>query len=177
MALVPSDPPLPTDKKTAEEDMIDLLSLALSPATPSTLSPINQTDIDSTITDDQPQIPLSSYVVPWAQTQALPEYEQQPQAQNIQQQANYIPPPWAPTPGYYCNPYASNYSASSYYDTGSTSGADLNPYVPSYRLFDDLNVLGNFRASGTPGTSGRISSNVLARGLESAITVLILREQ
>nr|GFD10707.1 TOM1-like protein 6 [Tanacetum cinerariifolium] len=33
-------------------------------------------------------------------------------------------------------------------------GADLNPYVPSYRLFDDLNVLGNFRASGTPGTSG-----------------------
>ncbi|GJT22242.1 TOM1-like protein 6 [Tanacetum coccineum] len=154
MALVPSDPPLPTDKKTAEEDMIDLLSLALSPATPSTLSPINQTDIDSTIADDQPQIPLSSYVVPWAQTQALPEYEQQPQAQNIQQQANYIPPPWAPTPGYYCNPYASNYSASSYYDTGSTSGADLNPYVPSYRLFDDLNVLGNFRASGTPGTSG-----------------------
>nr|GEW09695.1 TOM1-like protein 6 [Tanacetum cinerariifolium] len=54
MAIVPSNPPLPTDKKTAEEDMIDLLSLALSPATPSTSSPINQTDIDSTITDDQP---------------------------------------------------------------------------------------------------------------------------
>ncbi|KAI3759925.1 hypothetical protein L1987_50312 [Smallanthus sonchifolius] len=155
MALVPSDPPPPANKKTAEEDMIDLLSLALSPAEPSTSNP-NQTPNGSTIAETQPQVqpPMNSYVVPWAQTQPQLEYEPQQPSQTVQQQSNYIPPPWAPTPGYYCNPYASNHSPASYYNNGSGNGAGSNQYIPSYRLFEDLNVLGNLRTSGTSGASG-----------------------
>ncbi|KAI3819123.1 hypothetical protein L1987_12947 [Smallanthus sonchifolius] len=93
----------------------------------------------------------------WAQTRPQLEYVPQPPLQTVEQPPNYIPPPWAPTPGYYCSPYASNYSASTYYNNGSSSGAGLNPYIPSYRLFEDLNVLGNMRTSGAPGagTSGQ----------------------
>ncbi|KAK9067791.1 hypothetical protein SSX86_011902 [Deinandra increscens subsp. villosa] len=153
MALVPSDspapPPPPANKKSAQQDMIDLLSLALSPA--------GQTPNGPTVAENQPQVEPStnSYVVPWAQTQPQLEYEPQPP---IQQQSNYIPPPWAPTPGYYCNPYASNHTPASYYSSNGGSGGDAggsNQYVPSYRLFEDLNVLGNVRTSGgAPGSSG-----------------------
>ncbi|KAI3805801.1 hypothetical protein L1987_21687 [Smallanthus sonchifolius] len=155
MALIPSDPPPPANKKTADEDMIDLLSLALSPAEPSTSNP-NQTFNGSTVAETQPQVqpPMNSYVVPWAQTQPQLEYEPQQPPQTVQQQSNYIPPPWAPTPGYYCNPYASNHSPASYYTNGSGNGAGSNQYTPSYRLFEDLNVLGNLRTSSTPGASG-----------------------
>ncbi|KVH94922.1 ENTH/VHS-like protein [Cynara cardunculus var. scolymus] len=55
------------------------------------------------------------------------------------------------------SPYATAYSAArstSYYNNGGSSGEGLNPYIPSYRLFEDLNVLGNLRTSGTAGTSG-----------------------
>ncbi|KAK1437165.1 hypothetical protein QVD17_02951 [Tagetes erecta] len=157
MALVPTDPPPPANKKAVVEDMIDLISLPMSPTRPSTSSP-NQAHTGSIIMESSNQQPLqlmNSYAVPWAQTQPQVEYEPQPPIQTIEQQSNYIPPPWAPTPGYYCNPYTSNYSASSYYSNGSSTGAGLNQYVPSYRLFDDLNVLGNVRTSGTPGTSGQ----------------------
>ncbi|KAL8232515.1 hypothetical protein R6Q57_002293 [Mikania cordata] len=153
MALVPSDPPPP-----AEKDMIDLSSPPLSPARTlgSTSSP-NQAPTDLTVMESQPHLQLTnSYAVPWAPTRPQLEYEPQPLAQPIEQQANYIPPPWAPTPGYYCNPYSPNYSASTYYNNISSAGSGgLNPYVPSYRLFEDLNVLGNMRTSGTPGASGQ----------------------
>ncbi|KAI7750714.1 hypothetical protein M8C21_013016 [Ambrosia artemisiifolia] len=156
MALVPSDPlPAAATKNALEGDLIDLFSLSLSPATPSTSNPYNQTLDSSTVMENQPQVQqMNSYAVPWAQTRPQLEYEPQPPVQTIDQQPNYIPPPWAPTPGYYCNSYASNYSAPSYHNNGSSVGVGLNPYVPSYRLFEDLNVLGNMRTSDTPGTSG-----------------------
>ncbi|XP_071716798.1 TOM1-like protein 6 [Rutidosis leptorrhynchoides] len=156
MALVPSDPLPQTNKKTAEEDMIDFLSLALLPTGPSTSTTPNQTPPQApTVAENQPYGQQSnSYVVPWAQTQLQPEYDPQPQVQTVQQQTNYIPPPWAPTPGYYCNPYASNYTTTSYYNNTSGAGAGMNSYLPSYRLFEDLNVLGNVRTNATPGTSG-----------------------
>ncbi|KAL4557796.1 hypothetical protein LXL04_035986 [Taraxacum kok-saghyz] len=151
LAMVLSDPPPPARKKSSE-DMIDFLSLALSPA--------------STSPSDAPQIPTpvepqqmasSSYVVPWA-TQAQAELDAQLPFQAGQPQSDYIPPPWAPTPGYYCSPYATTCSgvrSTSYYNTSPTGpGTALNQYVPSYRLFEDLNVLNNVRTTGTPGTSG-----------------------
>ncbi|KAF5762687.1 putative target of Myb protein [Helianthus annuus] len=155
MALVPSDPLPAANKNTIEGDLIDLFSLPLTPTTPSTSNPYNQTPTGPTIMENQPPVQqMNSYAVPWAQTRPQLEYEPQPPVQTIEQQPNYIPPPWAPTPGYYCNPYASGYSTSSYYNNGSSTGAGLNPYIPSYRLFEDLNVLGNVRTGDTPGTSG-----------------------
>ncbi|XP_076922191.1 TOM1-like protein 6 [Bidens hawaiensis] len=157
MTLVPADLPVPTNKKTEEEDMINLLTLALSPAEPST------SESNPTVVEPQPQAqpPMNSYVVPWAQTHPQLEYEPQPPAQPVQHQPNYILPQWAPTPGYYCNPYASTHPPSSYYNgpgtgesVGSGSGSGSNQYVPSYRLFEDLNIFGNVRTSATPGTSG-----------------------
>ncbi|XP_076915791.1 uncharacterized protein LOC143575254 [Bidens hawaiensis] len=168
MALVPTDPPPPAQKNALEEDMIDLFSVPLSPSLPSTSNPYNQIPTGPTVLETQPPVQMmNSYTVPWAQTRPQLEYEQQPPVQtiqNVEQQSNYIPPPWAPTPGYYCNPYASNYQASSYYNgspngagyynNSSANGVGLNQYVPSYRLFEDLNVLGNMRTGDTPGTSG-----------------------
>ncbi|KAI3732591.1 hypothetical protein L1987_63797 [Smallanthus sonchifolius] len=154
MALVPTDPPPPANKKFIEEDMIDLFSVPLSPTGPYISNP-NQTPTCSTIMENQPQLQLTnSYAVPWAQTRPQLKYEPQPPLQTVEQPPNYIPPPWAPTPGYYCNPYASTYSASTYYN-GSSSGAGLNPYIPSNRLFEDLNILGNMRTNGSPGASGQ----------------------
>nr|XP_043638469.1 TOM1-like protein 6 [Erigeron canadensis] len=148
MALVPSDPLPPPSKKASEEDLIDLLSLALTPSIP------NETPPAPMAAETLPQAQqMNTYVVPWAQNQPQLEYESQQSVQSTQQ-GTYIPPPWAPTPGYYCNPYASNYSSPSYYNNSSVAGSSLNPYIPSYRLFEDLNVLGNLRTNGTPGTSG-----------------------
>ncbi|XP_076922550.1 TOM1-like protein 6 [Bidens hawaiensis] len=169
MALVPTDPPPPAQKNALEEDMIDLFSVPLSPSLPSTSNPYNQIPTGPTVLETQPPVQMmNSYTVPWAQTRPQLEYEPQPPVQNLQaveQQSNYIPPPWAPTPGYYCNPYASNYQASSYYNgspngagyynNSSSNGVGLNQYVPSNRLFEDLNVLGNMRTGDTPGTSGQ----------------------
>ncbi|KAK9069992.1 hypothetical protein SSX86_010390 [Deinandra increscens subsp. villosa] len=154
MALVPSDPPPQANKNAIEEDLIDLFSLPLSPPRPSPSSH-NQTPTGSTVVENQQVQPMHSYAVPWAQTRPQLEYEPQPPVQTVEQQSGYIPPPWAPTPGYYCGPYASSHPTSSYYSNGSSGGGGLNPYIPSYRLFEDLNVLGNVRTSGTPGTSGQ----------------------
>ncbi|XP_023749920.1 TOM1-like protein 6 [Lactuca sativa] len=162
MAMVLSDPPPPPPAhKKSSEDMIDFLSITLSPASTSP-SNVGQMPPDSPVLENQTQVPSSSYVVPWASTQGQPEFDAQvPTFQASQQQSDYIPPPWAPTPGYYCNPYSpttcSGVRTASYYNTsptGSSPGSGLNQYIPSYRLFEDLNVLGNVRTTGAPGTSG-----------------------
>ncbi|KAI3515704.1 hypothetical protein L1887_14607 [Cichorium endivia] len=151
IAMVLSDPPPPAHKKSSD-DMIDFLSVALSPArsSPSNVSEMSQ---GSSVGENQ-QLPSSSYVVPWASpSQSQPELEAQSPFQ-VQQQSDYNPPPWAPTPGYYCNPYASPCSGgrSAYYNNGP-SAVGLNQNIHSYRLFEDLNVLGNVRTTGAPGTS------------------------
>lgn len=183
MALTLTDPPPPLNT-TKADDMIDFLSLTLSsPSPPVATSPQN---IDQSsppvsaaatqIYPQQTQSPLTSYVVPWAQSEqpSQPQVQQQQQQQPQYQQQNYssgyIPPPWAATPGYYSNnPYAAppppfnNYipaqQVNSYSNNMRAAGVNgdgrvgQTPFIPSYRLFEDLNVLGNTKTSGTPGNS------------------------
>lgn len=220
MALVPIDP-LPPPNTTRAEDMIDFLSLTLS--SPNTTSPppppshpisatssqnVDQTPPVTTATQSYPhhaQVPLNSYVVPWAQSEPQPQPQPQPHLQvqvQVQPQpqpqpqypqqnysSGYIPPPWAATPGYYTNQYPSSsvpytYAApmptSSYNNNNNyiqsqqvnnmraagingdgrgSSNAAQRPFIPSYRLFEDLNVLGNPKTNGPssnfPGSSGQ----------------------
>ncbi|CAH1433453.1 unnamed protein product [Lactuca virosa] len=121
MALTITDPPPPLNT-TKADDMIDFLSLTLSSPNPPSPPPIttshDQSPPVSTTTQQQqqhyphqPQPSMSSYVVPWAQSE--PQHQPPPQPPPVQpqyQQQNlspggYIPPPWAATPGYYTNPY------------------------------------------------------------------------
>ncbi|XP_071722265.1 TOM1-like protein 6 [Rutidosis leptorrhynchoides] len=223
MALTVTDPLSPPNT-TRADDMIDFLSLTLSTVNTPSPPPVTPPQtIDQNIDHSpsgpataqsyphQTQPPLSSYVVPWAQS----EPQMQPQVQPQYQQQGYIPPPWAATPGYYTNnpyasssvpvsqtnnPYASNsvpnannpYASHSVpqsnnpyalsynnvpsqqvnsYSNNMTSagvsgdgrvgsnavGTGQKPFIPSYRLFEDLNVLGNQKTGGTtsnfPGTS------------------------
>nr|XP_043619416.1 TOM1-like protein 6 [Erigeron canadensis] len=214
MALTITDPPPPVNTTNAD-DMIDFLSLTLSSVNtssppsqpPPATSPenIDQSSPVSAATVNYPhqtQPSLTSYVVPWAQSEPQPQPQPQvqspvqPQQTQVQSQyqqqnysASYIPPPWAATPGYYTNnpyatssvpytnnPYAAPYNnvpsqqVNSYSDNLRAAGmsgdgrvpsvagdAGQRPFVPSYRLFEDLNVLGNPKASSTssnfPGNS------------------------
>lgn len=223
MALTLTDPPPPVNS-TRADDMIDFLSLTLStvntPSPPPVTSPqnIDQSPPGAATAQNYPQQtqpPLTSYVVPWAQSEPQPQPQVQPQYQQQNYSSGYIPPPWAATPGYYTNnpyasssvpqtnnPYASNsvphtnnpYAstsvpqtnnpyASSYNNVPSqqvnsysnnlraagmngdgrvgsnAGGAGQKPFIPSYRLFEDLNVLGNQKTTGTasnfPGSSGQ----------------------
>ncbi|KAI3811025.1 hypothetical protein L1987_20740 [Smallanthus sonchifolius] len=172
MALTLTDPPPPVST-TRADDMIDFLSLTLSsvnttsppcqppPATPN----IDQSLLVSASTQTYPQQRSNSYVVPWAQSEPQPQVQAQP--------IGYIPPPWAATPGYYTNnPHASlapyTYAPPSYSNIPSqqvnnlraagmngdgrvgsnTAGQNLS-FIPSYRLFEDLNVLGSGTSSGS----------------------------
>lgn len=200
MALTVTDPPPPVNTSRAE-DMIDFLSLALSSTNiasppsnpPPVTSPqnVDQTPPVAATTQNYPhqtQPQLTSYVVPWAQSEPQPQQQvpshpkiqPQPQYQQQNYSSGYIPPPWAATPGYYANnPYASSFSAPySYAPThnntpsqqvnthsnnmrvagmsgdgrvgSNAGGAGQTSFIPSYRLFEDLNVLGNQKTSGTP---------------------------
>ncbi|KAL3617398.1 hypothetical protein CASFOL_037719 [Castilleja foliolosa] len=101
---------------------------------------------------------------------------QQPQPQP--QLSAYPPPPWAPTPGYqrpfnYSNPRPlkhepANEERAQQVNTGSlgSPSAGPKPYIPTYRLFEDLDVFGNnadgrFRATSnsSPSLSGATSNN------------------
>ncbi|KAJ0681310.1 putative TOM1-like protein, plant [Helianthus annuus] len=133
----------------------------------------------------QTQQPSNSYVVPWAQSEPQPQPQPQPQPMG------YIPPPWAATPGYYANnPYASytyapptynippqqvnnvpaqqvnsysnNLRAAGMNGDGRVGSGQSQPFIPSYRLFEDLNVLGNQKTSGT--SSGSSSGQSMMSG-------------
>ncbi|KAL7589918.1 hypothetical protein Lser_V15G39968 [Lactuca serriola] len=194
MALTITDPPPPLNT-TKADDMIDFLSLTLSSPNPPSPPPVttshDQSPPVSTTAQQQqqhyphqPQPSMSSYVVPWAQSEPQPQHQPPPQPPPVQpqyQQQNlspggYIPPPWAATPGYYTNPYqpspvtytyptpsynninntssqqvnlysnraaAGGVSGDSQVAAGGGSGGSQRPFIPSYRLFEDLNVLGN----------------------------------
>ncbi|QCE12028.1 hepatocyte growth factor-regulated tyrosine kinase substrate [Vigna unguiculata] len=123
----------------------------------------------------------NSYVVPWAQPQSKSEFQAQPQQQTYQSRSPSPTPPSSPTPGYanYQNhspatnvistqanttvsyPLApgvrpqvlNNNSFSARGGTGGTSASATGQktFVPSYRLFEDLNVFGN--------TDGKVSGS------------------
>ncbi|XP_076918698.1 TOM1-like protein 6 [Bidens hawaiensis] len=168
MALTLTDPPPPSNK-TRADDMIDFLSLALSV---STISPQNVdqsppvSDATQNHSHQTQQPPVNNYVVSWAQPEPQPQVQPEPEYS-----AGYIPPPWAATPGYYTNPYtpspynnipsqqvnsySNNLRAAGVNGDGgvgsNTAGGGQNQksaFVPSYRLFEDLNVLGNQKTSG-----------------------------
>ncbi|KAM0040608.1 putative TOM1-like protein, plant [Helianthus debilis subsp. tardiflorus] len=207
MALTLTDP-LPPTNTTKADDMIDFLCLALSVSTTSPTSQpppvvtsaqnIEQSPPVSAATQNQPQQTqqplLNNYVVPWAQSEPQPQVQPEPQYQQQNHYSSgYIPPPWAATPGYYTNAYASSstpytYAPPSYNNihsqqvnsysnnlrvagmngdgaVGSKSntagGGQRSSFIPSYRLFEDLNVLGNQKTSGgSPNFSGSYSQNM-----------------
>ncbi|KAI3676193.1 hypothetical protein L1987_85794 [Smallanthus sonchifolius] len=174
MDLTLTDPPPPMNT-TRADDMIDFLSLTLSSVNstspPSQSQPplatpnIDQSPLVSAPTQTYPEQPSNSYVVRWAQSEPQPQFQAQPMG--------YIPPPWAATPGYYTNNlYASSapytYAPPSYSNIPSqqvnslraagmngdgqvrSNTAGQNPsFIPSYRLFEDLNVLGSGTSSGS----------------------------
>ncbi|KAJ0574165.1 putative VHS domain, GAT domain, GAT domain superfamily protein [Helianthus annuus] len=207
MALTLTDPFPPTNT-TKADDMIHFLSLALSVSTTSPTSqppPVvtsaqntDQSPPVSAATQNQPQQTqqplLNNYVVPWAQSEPQPQVQPEPQYQQQNHYSSgYIPPPWAATPGYYTNAYASSstpytYAPPSYNNipsqqvnsysnnlrvagmngdraVGSKSntagGGQRSSFIPSYRLFEDLNVLGNQKTSGASSNfSGSFSHNM-----------------
>ncbi|MFS7945847.1 putative VHS domain, GAT domain, GAT domain superfamily protein [Helianthus anomalus] len=201
MALTLTDPFPPTNT-TKADDMIDFLCLALAVRTTSPTSqppPVvtsaqnfDQSPPVSAATQNQPQQTqqplLNNYVVPWAQSEPQPQVQPEPQYQQPNHYSSgYIPPPWAATPGYYTNAYASSstpytYAPPSYNNipsqqvnsysnnlrvaVGSKSntagGGQKSSFIPSYRLFEDLNVLGNQKTSGGASSnfSGSYSQNM-----------------
>ncbi|XP_047334097.1 TOM1-like protein 6 [Impatiens glandulifera] len=148
---------------------------------------------------DQPPS-LNSYVVPWAQQQSQPQPQFRPQPQpqfqsrpQIQPPQGYIPPPWAATPGY-LNSSQNNQPMSNSFpgkstrpmvalngeqiastnpgtSSSSSSGGQV-PYVPTYRLFEDLNVLGNaadgkFKAGSADGSTTSMTGGASNQGMVS----------
>ncbi|KAG6437030.1 hypothetical protein SASPL_101937 [Salvia splendens] len=138
------------------------------------LSPYQQPSYNS-------QSPAYRQPQPQPQPQYQQQYQPQPQPQNLQYA--YPPPPWASTPGYYSSHTPMSrpsytYSAPSHassYNTGEVqaansiprTGAGQKPFIPSYRLFEDLDVFssgdGRFRptSNATPSLSGPTSQNMV----------------
>ncbi|KAI3447840.1 hypothetical protein Pfo_004505 [Paulownia fortunei] len=104
-----------------------------------------------------------------------------PQPQFLQFSSGYPPPPWAATPGYFRNPSTVSYTYSTPRPASSiprplqresingetlvnssprsaAPNAGQKPFIPSYRLFEDLNVFdgGRFKAAtnASPNLSG-----------------------
>ncbi|KAK1433102.1 hypothetical protein QVD17_10008 [Tagetes erecta] len=174
MALTVTDPPPPVNT-TRADDMIDFLSLTLSsvnttspPATP----PTQNIDQSPPTTQTNPHQPSDSYVVPWAQSEPQPQVQAQPMGYipppwaatgyySNNSYASSAPYSYAPPsynnniPSQQVNSYSNNLRAAGMSGDGrvgsnTAGGAGQNqPFIPSYRLFEDLNVLGNQKTSGT----------------------------
>ncbi|XAR68741.1 hypothetical protein NMG60_11000096 [Bertholletia excelsa] len=137
-ALTLPDTPAPL-RTTKEQDLIDLLSITLYTATSSQTPCASATSSQDVHHEhhcasqvcpiSEGQLSFNSYVAPWAQqpqTQTQTQTQTQPQPQpypnaQLQPQSQpqypehsygYIPPPWAPTPGYFSN--QNNISTTSY---------------------------------------------------------------
>ncbi|KAG6433719.1 hypothetical protein SASPL_105334 [Salvia splendens] len=122
----------------------------------------------------------------YRQPQPLPQYQPQPQPQPQNSQYRYPPPPWASTPGYYSSHTptsrpAYTHSAPSPASSSSNgevqaansiprTGAGQKPFIPSYRLFEDLDVFssgdGRFRptSNATPSLPGPTTSQNMVGG-------------
>ncbi|KAI7753409.1 hypothetical protein M8C21_031005 [Ambrosia artemisiifolia] len=122
----------------------------------------------------QTQQPSNSYVVPWAQSEPQPQpqpigYIPPPWAATPGYYANnpyassasytYAPTYNSNIPAQQVNSYTNNLRAAGMSGDGrvgsNTAGGvgQSQPFVPSYRLFEDLNVLGNQKTSGTSSGS------------------------
>ncbi|KAI3841380.1 hypothetical protein MKX03_000007 [Papaver bracteatum] len=96
------------------------------------------------------------------QSQAWPQRQQQsqPQAQAPQQSFNYPPPPWATTTTQAAKLQSHNsFPARA---NGSAISEGHKPFIPSYRLFEDLNVLGS--SDGASTNSPRMSGQSMLDG-------------
>ncbi|GMI93059.1 TOM1-LIKE 6 [Hibiscus trionum] len=163
---------LPSDSSaqvnsTKEQELIDVLSLTLStssaspPHTPNSSPSAFHQNMHHPVQVPQGPLPYDSYIVPWAQQ---PQYQAQdhsnslflgqPQSQTQTQpflqpqypqyRSGYPLPKWANTPGYFTG--ANNMANPMIGSNGELWGPPVlaeNPYIPPYRLFEDLNVLGN----------------------------------
>ncbi|KAF6174065.1 hypothetical protein GIB67_020247 [Kingdonia uniflora] len=130
---------------------------------------------------NQGQVPYNNYVVPWAHTQQQPQYTPQYSS------PHYPPPPWAssdqsvnvsPNTHQYARP-SQNFSSSPLKGGNDHSGSpryrgeqmsysatgQKASFIPSYRLFEDLNVLGNNAGDrGAPSKTGTSGSNSAMSG-------------
>ncbi|KAL0375415.1 UNVERIFIED_CONTAM: TOM1-like protein 6 [Sesamum radiatum] len=144
-------------------------------------------------TQPWPQPQPQHHAQPWLQPQ--PQPQPRPQAQLHPQLASgYPPPPWAATPGYFSNqnpesrlPYTystptpasssnprplQHESISGEVQINSStrsaaSNAGQRPFIPSYRLFEDLNVFGN--TEGRFKSTGNASPSLLGSNSQNAV--------
>ncbi|KAL0450945.1 UNVERIFIED_CONTAM: TOM1-like protein 6 [Sesamum latifolium] len=144
-------------------------------------------------TQPWPQRQHQHQTQPWLQPQ--PQPQPRPQAQLHPQLASaYPPPPWAATPGYFSNqnpesrlPYTystptpasssnprpvQHESISGEVQINSStrsaaSNAGQRPFIPSYRLFEDLNVFGN--TEGRFKSTGNASPSLLGSNNQNAV--------
>ncbi|KAK4418867.1 TOM1-like protein 6 [Sesamum alatum] len=141
----------------------------------------------------QPWVQPQHHTQPWLQPQPQPQHQPQarPKAQLHPQLASgYPPPPWAATPGYLSNqnpesrlpytymtprPASSSNPRPLQHESingeaqvnSSPRSADSNagqrPFIPSYRLFEDLNVFGNsegrFKSTSNASSPSLLGSN------------------
>ncbi|KAF7143638.1 hypothetical protein RHSIM_Rhsim05G0228100 [Rhododendron simsii] len=146
-ALALPDPPAPV-RTTKEQDMIDLLSLTLSTTTPSPQTPNTPASSSQNVHQAPPLSPTTQG--PRANT---PASYASVQGARPSQNVNSFPAKES-------NGLALNGEmrlSSSPRTTATLAGQ--KPFVPSYRLFEDLNVLGNGdgRFKMTSTTSGGLS--------------------
>ncbi|CAH9142121.1 unnamed protein product [Cuscuta epithymum] len=167
-ALVLRDPPVRTKEQDMIDLLtITLSSNTSTEPIPETQDTINETPL----VDSYPGGHQNNYIATWAaqpqpqmqpqiQTYSPPQYPQQPQyyyelqpQPQYPQYYGYTSQHYAPTPGYYSNSYASFSSSSNAFPAwgnnngiaqvgvSSSSAGQKQAFVPSYRLFEDLNVL------------------------------------
>lgn len=107
-ALALPDPPTPANTFTKEQDIISLLSIALSnPSPPYTpVTPTSDQNVSSPSIPQAPQVdpsnaanqayPPNHFIAPWAQTQIRPSLSHpQTLPQQLSYSSGYPPPPWA----------------------------------------------------------------------------------
>ncbi|KAG6430735.1 hypothetical protein SASPL_108808 [Salvia splendens] len=125
----------------------------------------------SPVYNTQPQ-QQSQYQQQYQYNTSQPQPQPQPQPHNSQYA--YTPPPWATTPGYFSshNPMYTYLTPRPMapFSNGEAQAASCTrpkPFIPSYRLFEDLDVFssgdGRFRttSNATPSLSGPTSQNMV----------------
>ncbi|VFQ71155.1 unnamed protein product [Cuscuta campestris] len=129
--------------------------------------PFSPPPITTTNQHGHHQTSFNNYVAPWARVSPPPSEPDPPpqvQSHHFNNLHHYPPPPWAATPGYSItnpsnpSPHVTANGGSNPSITGTGARASAGPgvsssiptaanahktFVPSYRLFEDLNVFGN----------------------------------
>ncbi|KAH9616791.1 hypothetical protein KSS87_008789 [Heliosperma pusillum] len=157
LALIDSSPPSTTTNVSKDQNLIDLLSLALTTTSPSETPAAPVSDpVQSTS-----EAPFNNYVAPWAQPQPQsqsqpqpqpqPQYQYQPVQPQTQQgyyqyASNYPPPPWEITPDYNNQNLTSNPYAYPNYQSNMSNGLSQN--VPfQYPQYNNVASYSNTQTS------------------------------